>query len=137
APDHASALALFNEAAMLCERDGGELWGQSLCGPIMIVDPADRAVIANQADPGGVLLPLADAFTGVLPAGAMMANTRVEWSGAEWTQLLWPVPSEPALLRVFLAHEMFHRIQPDLGLARSEAGNRHLDTLEGRYLLQL
>src|SRR5690606_27457725 len=75
APDHASALALFNEAAMLCERDGGELWGQSLCGPIMIVDPADRAVIANQADPGGVLLPLDDAFTGVLPAGAMMANT--------------------------------------------------------------
>ena len=61
----------------------------------------------------------------------------MEWSGTGWTQLLWPVPSEPALLRVFLAHEMFHRIQPGLGLARPEAGNRHLDTLEGRYLLQL
>ena len=61
----------------------------------------------------------------------------MEWSGTGWTQLLWPVPSEPALLRVFLAHEMFHRIQPGLGLAGPEAGNRHLDTLEGRYLLQL
>ena len=36
-----------------------------------------------------------------------------------------------------LAHESFHRIQPLLKLTRPEAGNRHLDTLEGRYLLQL
>jgi len=39
--------------------------------------------------------------------------------------------------RVTLAHELFHRIQPALGLSRPEAGNGHLDTLEGRYLLQL
>ena len=38
---------------------------------------------------------------------------------------------------VTLAHELFHRIQSGLGLTRPEAGNRHLDTLEGRYLLQL
>lgn len=137
APDHASALFVFNEARTLCERDGGALWGESLCGPIMIVDPADRAVIANQADPGGVLVARDGAFVGSLPASAVMANTRVEWSGAAWTQLLWPVPFEPAQLRVFLVHEMFHRIQPGLGLSRGEAGNRHLDALEGRYLLQL
>ncbi|MDH5833459.1 hypothetical protein [Luteimonas kalidii] len=137
APDHASAMVVFDEARKLCDADDGALWGESLCGPIMIVDPADRAVIANQADPGGVLVAKDGAFVGTLPASAIMANTRVEWSGAAWTQLLWPVPFEPALLRVFLVHEMFHRIQPGLGLARGEAGNRHLDTLDGRYLLQL
>lgn len=137
APDHASAMFVFDEARTLCERDGGALWGESLCGPIMIVDPADRTVVANQADPGGVLVERDGAFVGTLPPEAMLANTRVEWSGTAWTQLLWPVPFEPALLRVFLLHEMFHRVQPALGLARGEAGNRHLDTLDGRYLLQL
>ncbi len=137
APDQASAVYVFNEAKTLCERDNGALWGRSLCGPIMIVDPADRAVIANQADPGGVLVAKDGVFVGTLPPAATIANTRVEWSGTAWTQLLWPVPFEPALLRVFLVHEMFHRIQPGLGLSRGEAGNRHLDALEGRYLLQL
>ena len=137
APDRASVLHVFDEARALCERDGGALWGQSLCGPIMIVDPSDRAIIANQRDPGGVLVESDGVYTGVLPPGTMMANTRVEWSGTAWTQLLWPLPFEPALLRVFLAHEMFHRVQPGLGLARDEAGNRHLDTLEGRYQMQL
>ncbi|MGJ4727929.1 hypothetical protein [Luteimonas sp. SDU101] len=137
APDPAAARFVFDEARSLCEGDGGALWGRSLCGPIMIVDPADRGVIANQADDGGILVARDGVWTGELPAGTMMTNTRVEWSGQAWTQLLWPVPFEPALLRVFLVHEMFHRIQADLGLARDEAGNRHLDGLEGRYLLQL
>lgn len=137
APDHAGALYVFEEARQLCERDDGALWGESLCGPIMIVDPIDRSIIANQPDPGGVLTATDGAFIGVLPPQTMIANTRVEWSGTQWTQLLWPVPFEPALLRVFLLHEMFHRIQPGLGLARNETGNRHLDTRDGRYLLQL
>lgn len=136
-PNHASAVHVFDTAKALCERDGGALWGESLCGPILIVDPADRAVIANRQDPAGVLVEQDGVFTGTLPQTAILANTRVEWSGTDWTQLLWPVPLEPSLLRVLLTHEMFHRIQPGLGLTRNEAGNRHLDTLEGRYLLQL
>jgi len=137
APDPAAAAALFDQAQALCAADGGALWGRPLCGPIMLVDPLDRAIIANQADPGGLLAARDGLFVGTLPPGAMLANTRVDWSGQAWTQLLWPLPMEPALLRVFLVHELFHRVQPDLGLARDEAGNRHLDSLEGRYLLQL
>jgi hypothetical protein len=38
---------------------------------------------------------------------------------------------------VTLAHELFHRIQPDLKLTRPDVGNQHLDTFDGRYLLQL
>ena len=137
APDPAAAAALFEQAQALCAADAAALWGQPLCGPILLVDPSDRAVVANQADPGGVLAARDGVFVGVLPPSAMLANTRVEWSGQAWTQLLWPLPMEPALLRVFVVHELFHRVQPELGLARSETGNRHLDSLEGRYLLQL
>lgn len=137
APDRDGAVRVFETADTLCERDGGTLWGESLCGPMLVVDPADRAVIANRQDPGGVLVEQEGVFVGTLPETAILANTRVEWSGSDWTQLLWPVPPESSLLRVLLMHEMFHRIQPTLGLTRKEAGNRHLDTRDGRYLLQL
>jgi hypothetical protein len=37
-----------------------------------------------------------------------------------------------------LAHELFHRIQRDVPIPHlGDGGNGHLDTLEGRYLLQL
>lgn len=137
APDPESAAWVFGEARRLCEADGGALWGRSLCGPMMIVDPVDRGIVASQADAGGVLVAAGAVYTGTLPRDAMLANTATEWSGTRWTQLVWPLPQEPALLRAMLVHELFHRIQAGLGLDRSEAGNRHLDTQHGRYLLQL
>ena len=135
--DADGAAMVFAEAKAICDRDGGALWGQSLCGPLMLVDPMDRSIIANQSDAGGVLVANGNAFTGVLPEPVLVANTPTEWSGTRWTQLLWPMDFDGMLRRVTLAHEMFHRIQPALGLSRPEAGNHHLDTLEGRYLLQL
>lgn len=33
------ARAVFSQAQSLCEADRGRLWGASLCGPIMLVDP--------------------------------------------------------------------------------------------------
>jgi hypothetical protein len=39
---------------------------------------------------------------------------------------------------VLMLHELFHRIQPQLGLlVKTSVGNDHLDTLDGRYWLQL
>ncbi|MCZ2970966.1 hypothetical protein NYY93_28515, partial [Acinetobacter baumannii] len=72
------------------------------------------------------------------PPDALVANTAIDWSGTRWTQLLWPLPQDDARRRTLLAHEMFHRLQPALPIARpAEGGNDHLDTLDGRYLLQL
>ena len=137
AVDAEGAAMVFAEAKAICERDNGALWGQSLCGPVLLVDPMDGSVIANQADAGGMLVADGNTFTGTLPESVLVANTPTEWSGTRWTQLLWPMDFDGMLRRVTLAHEMFHRIQPALGLSRPEAGNHHLDTLEGRYLLQL
>jgi hypothetical protein len=36
-----------------------------------------------------------------------------------------------------LSHELFHRAQVELGMPMRDGGNLHLDTLEGRILLQL
>lgn len=136
-PDAADATRLFAEAQEICERDGGKLWGLSLCGPILLVDYTDLGVLANGADAGGKLTRDGALFRGVLPEEVIIANTPTEWSGTRWTQLVTPVPTDPAKRHVLLAHELFHRIQPELKLTRPEVGNRHLDTLEGRYLLQL
>lgn len=137
APDSAEAERLFAEARTICERDDGRLWGRSLCGPILLVDYTDRAVLANQPDQTGVLKRDGAIFRGVLPDGVIIANTPTEWSGTRWTQLVAPMPTDESKRHVLIAHELFHRIQPLLGLTRPEAGNSHLDTLDGRHLLQL
>ena len=51
--------------------------------------------------------------------------------------IMLPLPEDAYKRRVLLAHESFHRIQPKLGLVTKEVPNAHLDTLQGRYLMQL
>ncbi|MBO8043943.1 hypothetical protein J6396_40470, partial [Pseudomonas aeruginosa] len=86
----------------------------------------------------GALKASGNVFAGQLPADAIVANTAVDWSGTRWTQLLWPLPQDASRRSTLLAHEMFHRLQPALPIiAPTEGGNEHLDTLEGRYWLQL
>ena len=145
APDPGVAAQIFAETKAICDRDGGRFWGLSLCGPMLLVDPTDRRVIANDTDANGILKPSGGVYTGVLPPDAILADTPIEWEGKRWTELLLPLRPKgqkggtvgDAWRAVLLAHEMFHRIQPDLELTRPEAGNQHLDTLQGRYLLQL
>lgn len=137
APDTKSAAAVFAEAMTLCGRDAGAMWGKTLCGPIFIVDYTDRHIVANQADAQGVLKKVGDHYEGTLPEQVIIANTPTEWSGTRWTQLVSPLPEDAHTRSVLIAHELFHRIQPSLGLSRPEVDNGHLDTFDGRYLLQL
>jgi hypothetical protein len=133
-----TAKGYFVEAKSLCEADHGTLWGVSLCGPIMFVDPKSRLIVANQADTNGVLRLHEGSFTGILPLDKNVANTAMEWSGVHWTQMLWPLPEEVSARDTLIAHELFHRIQSQLGLPQLKEGdNRQLDTLYGRYYLQL
>lgn len=128
----------FAEARALCTADGGKFWGVSLCGPMMFVDAATREIVASEADAKGVLRGQDGVFVGVLPAEQNVANTAVEWSGVRWTQMLWPLPDDERLRATLIAHELFHRIQPQLGLAKLESGdNAHLDEVDGRYYMQL
>src|SRR5215207_9473911 len=66
-PDVATAGRYFAEARALCGRDGGRLWGRSLCGPMMFADPTTRAVMASEADREGVLKRSGEVFVGTLP----------------------------------------------------------------------
>ncbi len=136
-PSLSQATKLFAEASTICARDDGNLWGHSICGPVLLVDWHDRSVIASAADADGILHQDGAVFRGVLPEDVVIANTPTNWSGTRWTQLVGPTPEDAAARHVLIAHELFHRVQQGLGLTLPEAPNHHLDTLEGRYLLQL
>ncbi|PWK85303.1 hypothetical protein [Fulvimonas soli] len=133
----AAARAYFDEARRQCQADHGRLWDRSLCGPMLLVAPATRQVIASQADAQGRLRAQDGVFVGRLPPEQNLANTALDWAGVRWSEMLWPLPDDAPMRRTLMAHESFHRIQDGLGLPAGDGDNAHLDTLEGRYALQL
>ena len=135
--DPALAGRYLKEAAQLCQADAGRLWGKSLCGPTLLVDPVSRRVVANQADAQGQLRAEGDVYVGDLPASEAIANTAVDWAGVHWTEMLWPLKEDAAQRHTIMAHEAFHRIQDSLGLPTGGRDNPQMDTLEGRYTVQL
>ena len=135
--DVAKAGAAFAEAQKVSARDDGRLWGKPLYGPMLFVEPATRATVANEADAGGVLHQEGNVYVGTLPKDVAVANTAVEWEGKRWTMVMWPLPQNSQPRERLLAHESFHRLQPELGIPLANPENAQLDTLEGRMWLQL
>ncbi len=127
----------FEEAKALSAADAGRLWGHTLSGPMLFVEPRTRAVVANQPDAEGRLRAEDSVYVGTLPKEIGVANTAVAWSGVRWTMLLWPLPDDRFERAALLMHESFHRIQPELGLAAANPICAHLDALQGRYWLRL
>lgn len=126
--DSTLAQSYFKEAAALCERDAGRLWGVSLCGPMVFTDAATRTIVTSQPAPDGPR-----------PGGLGYINAPVTWGGARWSVYMWAwIPHSDAQERGCLfIHELFHRIQPELKLMAGVAENDHLDTVDGRYWIQL
>ena len=126
--DPQAAQRYFAEATTLCERDAGRLWGVSLCGPMVIFDPATGARATSQPEPEGQP-----------PRLGGFADGPVTWGGVRW--FAWPVtmlPENDADVRQqLLLHGLFHRIQPELGLIGDDGSLEHLDTFEGRLWMQL
>lgn len=135
--DSTIARRIFDEAREISDRDGGALWGVPLAGPVMLVDPVRRNVIANQPDSAGVLARNGSMWTGVLPPEVPVANYAGRWSGTLWTIVMWPLPPDAERRHLLLAHEMWHRIQRQLGLPATMASNAHLDQYDGRLWLRL
>jgi hypothetical protein len=119
----------FEEAQKLCERDAGRLWGISLCGPLVIYDPVSGTRATNQPEPEGPV-----------PRFSAFADGPVEWGGLRWFAIpLYILPEGAEQRQQSWGHAQFHRIQHELAFmaTASDGSNEHLDTLEGRYFMQL
>lgn len=86
--DLALAREAFAQADRLAQEEAGRLWGIRLGGPLLFVNRADRAVVANQPDLEGRLEERDGLWVGILPDDVGIANTAVEWAGRRWTMLM-------------------------------------------------
>src|SRR5262245_24996266 len=75
--DPVQAGRYFAEAERLWQKDASQLWGKSLNGPLLFVNPRDQSVVASQADTEGKLKPNGAVFIGQLPPSVPPANSSV------------------------------------------------------------
>lgn len=133
----AKALYYFELVKKLSASPEGKWWNLELEGPVLLVEPATRKVYANSPDKEGILVNNGPVYTGVLPTAVNMANTATTWAGVKWTMVLLPLPAAEQEAVKLLAHELFHRVQDQLGFAAESPVNDHLDTESGRLYLRL
>ena len=126
--DHQRAREFFTEAQALCERDGGRLWGVSICGPMVIADARTQTIATSRPAPEGAR-----------PRVLGIVNAPVAWGGATWAAYIWDdlATRTPRERRELLLHELFHGVQPGLGLVAPARQTEHLDAADGRYWLRL
>ena len=126
--DQERAEAYFEEAASICQRDGGTLWGVSLCGPMVFADARTGSLATNQPRP-----------TVAPPRSLGFGNAPLEWGGIRWAAYIWDFATslDSRTRGILMLHELFHRVQPELGLITAGGRNAHLDTVEGRVWLTL
>ena len=126
--DQQRAQEYFKEAQVLCDRDGGRLWGVSLCGPLVIADQKTQTLATSQPAPDGPR-----------PRLLGLVNAPIEWGGTTWVAFNWDfVASQtPRSRKELFIHELFHRVQPGLKLMQQAAANEHVDVMDGRYWLRL
>lgn len=127
------ARAVFDEAQTF---EASNPWPARLAGPILLADAQSRTLVGNQADGEGRLRATDGVFVGRLPDDMGVANTAISWSGTRWTLLRWPLPDGHFERRRLIAHELFHRLGPEIGLPMNNPANAHLERFEGRLLMR-
>ncbi len=135
--DTPTAREYFEEVRQIGIADAGRLWGKSVAGPLLFVDPSTGSIVANRADARGLFKVGNGVWTGKLPDGMSPANTGIEIGGTRWAMIMWPLPDNRYVRRRLLLHESFHRVQDSLGLPATNPQNSHLAGADGRIWLRL
>jgi len=131
-----SAAVYFNEIKEAAPRLQA-IWGHPLEGPLLFVDPKTRLLYANLPDSALGLQGTGPVYTGTLPKANNIANTAMQLGSHRWAMVLLPLPAAKQDRLNLLAHELFHRIQPELGFLGRNPDNNHLDEKDGRIYLRL
>ena len=132
----------FNQVREILYGDDGELWGQNLYGPMLIIDPETLDTVANQPDNEGILTRAGNVYVGRFSEDAFVANSVTTFGGKDWSMVMWPLPYDENSRNVLMVHEMFHNKQGALNLLPNDItdlvyDNSHMDTLEARLSIQL
>ncbi len=129
---------IFNGLKRYLTKENGKLWNHQLYGPLLFVNKDNRTIIANEPDTKGILTKNGEVYTGILPNGINISNTAFDWNGKRWSMVMLPLPKNYNERLNLLIHELFHRIQPEIGFANLIIKqSNHLDNLNGRIFLKL
>jgi hypothetical protein len=126
--DQQRAQEYFKEAQALCERDGGRLWGVSICMPMVIGDVRTQTFATSQPPPDAPR-----------PTLIGLLNGPIQWGDTMWAALTWDTIASqtPRDRREMFLHESFHIVQMRLGLGVATVSAEHLDSVDGRYWMRL
>lgn len=113
------------------------IWNHPLDGPLLFVNPQTRQLYANYPDTALGLQGAGPVYTGTLPESSNIANTAMQLGSRRWAMVMLPLPAVKQDRLNLLAHELFHRVQPELGLQGRNRDNNHLDEKDGRIYLRL
>lgn len=129
---------IFKDLEKYLSKENGKLWNHQLYGSLLLVNPNSRTIIANEKDTKGILIKNGEVYTGILPNEINIANTAFDWNSKRWTMVMLPLPKDYNERLNLLTHELFHRIQPEIGFANLyQKTCAHLDKIEGRIYLKL
>jgi hypothetical protein len=126
--DQQRAQEFFKEAQAVCVRDGGRLWGMSICMPMVIGDARTQTFATSQPPPDAPR-----------PRLIGLLNGPIQWGDTMWAAIMWDTVAlqEPRLRSGMLIHESFHIVQMRLGLRVDALSAEHLDSVDGRYWMRL
>ena len=129
---------IFKDLEKYLTKENGKLWSHQLYGSLLFVNQDNRIIIANEKDTKGILTKNGEIYTGILPNEINIANTAFNWNGKRWTMVMLPLPKDYNERLNLLTHELFHRIQPEIGFANlHQKSCDHLDKIDGRIYLKL
>jgi hypothetical protein len=75
-------------------------------------------------------------YSGILPGNINITSSSIHWNGKDWAMITLPLPANRQDRINLFAHELFHKVQPSLGLLLFNTENNHLGQKDGRIYLR-
>ena len=131
------AVTYFNNIGDACNRDGGNLWGKNLYGPLMFIDRTSRKIISNQPDNEGLLKLRDGIYTGLYPRENIVTTTAVSFGGTLFGMA--PLPAEEDSYRTITRgiHALFHSFQQMAGMNPENFNIIIMDEKDARLWIKL
>jgi hypothetical protein len=131
------AASFFKDIESICNRDGGDLWGKNLYGPLMFVDRTNRKIFANQPDNDGLLTLKDGIYTGFYPKEVVINTTCENFGGVLFG--IAPIPTEENdyLMKIRAINSLFHRFQQTSGINPQYFNVVFMDEKQARIWLKL
>jgi len=127
----------FKKIEAFCNRDSGKLWGETIYGPLMIVDRISRKISANMPDAEGLLKLKDGIYTGSFPKEMVINNYPIFLGGTLFAQVPLPRVEDEYWITTGAIRSLFHRYQETIGYTSSGYNTINKDEKNARLWLKL